>query len=104
MGSPGVLPQYVTVLCAAPLAAAILMPDTSRSVYTSKAKKRCRHAAGRNGVQPDADDRSPDDEAPLEANLAVAIVGCRDPDDWYKRQERIDPLQRVFGVVEGMQH
>jgi hypothetical protein len=59
-GFRGVFPRYVTALCAAALAAAILMPDTSRSGYTSKAKKRCRHAVGRNRVRPDPADRSPE--------------------------------------------
>ena len=60
MGFRGVFSRYVTAVCAAALAAAILMPDTSRSGYTSKAKKRCRHAAGRNRVRPDAANRSPE--------------------------------------------
>jgi hypothetical protein len=44
-----------------------------------------------------------DDEAALEANLAVAIVGFRNRDDWYKPHERTDPLHRVVGVMESMQ-
>jgi hypothetical protein len=40
---------------------------------------------------------------PLEANLAVAIVGFRNRDDWYKSHERTDPLHRVVGVMESMQ-
>ena len=37
-----------------------------------------------------------DDEAALEANLAVAIVG-------FRTHERTDPLHRVVGVMESMQ-
>ena len=43
-------------------------------------------------------------EAALKANPAAAIVGFQDGDDWYKPNEHIDPLQRVFGIVEGLQH
>jgi hypothetical protein len=44
-----------------------------------------------------------DDEAAPEANLAVAIVGFRNRDDWYKPHERTDPLHRVVGVMQSMQ-